>query len=58
MISSIARTGGSITPLGAVIRYHGQSQPYTVTANSSFVNSDVVVDGVSQGAQPLYLLRA
>ena len=54
MITSIARTGGGITPLGSVIKYHGESQAYTVSASASFVNSDVVVDGFSQGAQASY----
>ena len=54
MITSLARTGGNITPLGSTIKYHGESQAYTIAANARFVHSDTVIDGFSQGAQASY----
>ena len=50
MITSFARTGGNITPLGSVIKYHGENQAYSMAASAGFVLSDRVVDGFSQGA--------
>jgi Tfp pilus tip-associated adhesin PilY1 len=54
LITSVARTGGTITPLGDVIKYHGESQPYNIAASMSYVISDVVVDGLSQGSMADY----
>jgi Tfp pilus tip-associated adhesin PilY1 len=54
MITSLARLGGTITPVGQTIKYHGESQSYEITANMNFITSDVVVDGFSQGAMAQY----
>ena len=51
MIVSVARVGGTITPLGQIMKFHGESQTYNILANTSYINSDVVVDNISQGAQ-------
>jgi Tfp pilus tip-associated adhesin PilY1 len=54
MITSLAKLGGSITPLGQTIKYHGESQPYDIAANMNYITSDIVVDGFSQGAMAQY----
>jgi len=54
MITSLARTGGTITPVGSTIKVHGASQSYTITAFTGNVHSDTVIDGFSQGAVPSY----
>ncbi|MGD9039399.1 MAG: Calx-beta domain-containing protein [Desulfobacteraceae bacterium] len=53
-ITAIARAGGQIDPLGVTTGYYGVDQPYAITANIDWVNSDVVVDGVSQGPTGTY----
>jgi hypothetical protein len=53
-ITATAETGGSITPSGAVSVNHGADQAFTITANSGYKISDVVVDGVSVGAVGTY----
>jgi len=53
-ITAISRTGGQIDPLGVTTGYYGVDQPYTIAANVDWVNSDVVVDGVSQGPMGTY----
>jgi VCBS repeat-containing protein len=54
MITSLARTGGTITPVGSVIKYYGESQIYSMTASTGYVRSDTVIDGFSQGALASY----
>jgi len=54
MITSLARLGGTITPVGEMMKYHGESQLYEITANANYVGSDLVVDGISQGATAKY----
>jgi len=54
MITSIQRTGGTITPVGSTIKYYGETQSYAIAAIGSYVNSDVVVDKVSQGVLENY----
>jgi hypothetical protein len=53
-ITAIARSGGQLNPLGDTTGYYGVDQSYTVLANVDWVNSDVVVDGVSQGPLGTY----
>jgi len=42
--------GGSISPAGAVTVYQGDSQAFTITPNDGYRVSNVVVNGVPQGA--------
>jgi hypothetical protein len=53
-ITASAGAGGSISPSGTVTVNHGGSQTFTITRNSCYEVSDVVVDGVSQGAITSY----
>jgi Tfp pilus tip-associated adhesin PilY1 len=53
-ITALARAGGQIDPLGITTGYYGVDQPYTIVANMDWVNSDVVVDDVSQGPTGTY----
>jgi hypothetical protein len=54
MITSLARLGGTITPLGPIMKLHGEDQSYDIAANMNYINSDVIVDGFSQGALAEY----
>jgi len=54
MITSIARTGGTIDPPGSTIVTHGESQSYSLASLTGYVLSDTVIDGSSQGAVPSY----
>jgi len=49
-ITASAGSGGTITPSGAVPVNCGASQGFTIAANAGFAISNVLVDGVSQGA--------
>jgi len=49
-ITSSAGANGSISPLGAVNVPSGNNQTFTITANSGYHISDVLVDGSSVGA--------
>ncbi len=53
-ITATAGTGGSISPSGAVILANGTSQTFTITPNSNYAISNVMVDGAPQGAVALY----
>jgi len=53
-ITASAGTGGSISPSGSVSVAHGNSQAFTITANSGYYISAVTVDGVSQGSVTSY----
>ena len=53
-ITATAGTGGTISPSGAVTVNDGLSQTFTITANSGYQISGVLVDGVSQGAIGTY----
>jgi hypothetical protein len=53
-IIASAPTGGSISPSGSVTVPDGGSQTFTVTPDSGYTVSDVLVDGVSLGAIPSY----
>jgi hypothetical protein len=46
--------GGTITPPGPVSVAHGGSATFAVAASAGFVVSDVIVDGVPQGAVATY----
>jgi VCBS repeat-containing protein len=54
MITSLARLGGTITPLGSIMKLHGEDQSYGIAANMNYINSDLIVDGFSQGAMAEY----
>jgi len=54
IITAKARKGGSISPSGSVSVVHGADQTFTITANSKYALSDVLVDGVSVGAVTSY----
>jgi hypothetical protein len=53
-IQASAEMGGTITPSGAVIVGQGAQQTFTITPNSGYVVSDVLVDGSSIGAVTTY----
>ena len=48
-ITATQGTGGSVTPSGNITVTEGQNQSFTITQNSGYSISDVLVDGVSQG---------
>lgn len=49
-ITATAGTGGTITPSGTVSVNQNGSQSFTISPNSCYEISDVLVDGISQGA--------
>ena len=53
-ITASAGANGTITPSGAVSVVFGASQGFSITANTNYYISDVVVDGVSQGGVTSY----
>ena len=53
-IAASAGTGGSISPSGSPAVNCGASQAFTITPTPGYHVSDVVVDGVSQGAVSSY----
>jgi len=53
-ITATAGTGGSISPLGSVVVTEGNSQTFTISPNSGYQTSNVLVDGVSQGVVSSY----
>ena len=53
-ITAFAGTGGSITPSGTVAVGYGTSQTFAVTPDTGYHVTDVVADGVSQGAVTSY----
>lgn len=53
-ITAAAGTGGNISPSGSASVTEGNSQPYTITANSGYKISDVKVDGASIGVASTY----
>ena len=53
-ITASAGVGGSITPSGSVTVNHGSNQTFTITPNTGYVISNVVVDGSSVGAVSSY----
>ena len=53
-ITASAGSNGSISPAGVTTLNHTQSQTYTITPNSGYKISDVLVDGVSVGAVSTY----
>ena len=53
-ITATAGTGGTISPSGSVSVGYGGSQTFTITANSGYSISDVVVDGTHYGAITSY----
>jgi YDG domain/MBG domain (YGX type)/F5/8 type C domain len=53
-ILSSAGSGGTITPLGSIVVNPGGSQSFTIAANNGYQIADVLVDGVSAGANTTY----
>ena len=53
-ITASAGTGGTITPSGAVQVAPGANQTFTITPNSGYYISSVVVDSVNQGSLASY----
>ena len=53
-ITASAGTGGSISPSGSVPVQDGSSQTFTITPNSGYAISNVLVDGQSVGAVRSY----
>ncbi|NJL92687.1 MAG: hypothetical protein HC915_02620 [Anaerolineae bacterium] len=53
-IVASAGAGGSISPSGNVTVFEGEDQSFTITAGTNFAIEDVLVDGVSIGAQSSY----
>lgn len=49
-ITSSAGANGSISPLGATVVTHGDSQTFAITPDTGYKISDVLVDGSSVGA--------
>ncbi len=54
VITSEAGSNGTIEPYGTTIKVGGTSQTYTITADSGYSVSDVLVDGSSVGAVNTY----
>ena len=52
--SSVSGSGGTISPLGAVSVQYGASQTFSITANSGYHISNVLIDGVSNGTISTY----
>lgn len=53
-IIASAGTGGLITPSGSISVNYGQSQAFSMSADTGYKISDVLVDGVSTGAASSY----
>ncbi|MFP3898911.1 MAG: S8 family serine peptidase [Dehalococcoidia bacterium] len=53
-ITATAGEGGTIDPSGAVIVNEGASQTFTITADTGYEISDVLVDSISVGAVSSY----
>ncbi|MFA5099041.1 MAG: type II secretion system protein [Candidatus Paceibacterota bacterium] len=53
-ITASAGTGGSISPSGSISMNEGESKSFSISANSGYAISSVVVDGVEQGAISSY----
>ena len=53
-ITATAGTGGTITPSGSVSVAHGGSQTFTITPDTGYMITGVMVDGVSVGAVSSY----
>jgi hypothetical protein len=54
IIYASAGSGGTISPSGSVIVNDGANQPFTITNNTGYHSSDVIVDGVSNGTISSY----
>jgi hypothetical protein len=54
IITASAGAGGSISPSGSVVVIRGESQTFTITPNTGYVVSGVVVDSTQLGALTTY----
>jgi hypothetical protein len=57
-VSASAGSGGSISPAGVTMLAYGESQGYTVTADTGYHIADVLVDGISIGAASSHTFSA
>ena len=57
-LTSSSGANGSISPAGTVVVTNGDSRTFTITPNANYAVSDVLVDGVSQGAISSYTFNA
>ncbi|GEM_PF-1700827 len=53
-ITATAGTGGTISPDGSVVVAQGTNKTFTITPNTGYTASSVLVDGVNQGAISTY----
>ncbi len=53
-ITATATTGGTITPSGPVVVNYGSDTTFTITPDGGYQVADVLIDGVSVGAETLY----
>jgi len=53
-ITASAGDGGSISPVGAVVVNHGQSQGFNIAPDAGYAISDILVDGASVGVVSSY----
>jgi len=53
-ITASAGPGGNINPSGAIPVNHGEDKTFTITPNTGYHITNVLVDGVSQGAVSSY----
>ena len=54
IITTSAGAGGSITPSGSITVNHGTDKIFTITSDTGYHISDVLVDGASVGAMTTY----
>ena len=56
-ITAEASAGGSITPSGSIRIKEGEDQIFTITPDSSYMISDVIVDSLSIGVTDQYTFK-
>jgi hypothetical protein len=54
IITATAGTGGNISPLGDITVTYGDNQEFTITSDTGYHITEVIVDGISQGAIDKY----
>ena len=54
IITATAGTGGTITPSGSISVNHGANRTFSISANTGYTITDVLVDGLSVGAVNTY----
>jgi hypothetical protein len=53
-VTASAGSGGSITPSGSVLMNYGANQNFTITPNTGYHITDVLIDGISVEAKSSY----